>query len=350
MTIIKILKHPLDLCNSICRSVLIGIALIVCGFWVGLFDRPKWEDVVFLQPSRRRLWCILAMTNDQPRSPAEEDKLFDAAKEVLNGLSKDDNNSSSGSSASSASPSKPRNKSWKTSLLLSRAAYHYYGGDSTPSGSISCTVYFEEQGGKTTSRSLAGNKYRCGFGWLVGLENDDSEVKSLLSDLASSPSLSTSSQTKSGNYKCPYPIRIVDLGTGPARKGRVQWRNSYTPWIARLLHWNSEFSSCCGDDVDVVECELTVRPGSAYESKPGSHPGPSDRNPNNSQPPAYIDYLLLNSKTTSVWNPHDFMHQQHKQQTNTSNSTNNNSNTASNHNIFSDLLAAMTNNPTRSKT
>ena len=353
-TFLDTLKHPCDHHSTIICSVLIGILLIVSYVWVGLFDRAKWKNVVFIQPSRRRLWCIVAMTNDQPHSPTEADELYDSTKKVLDGLA-------THSKSSSPSPGSPRNnKLWKTSLLLSRAAYHYYGGDSTPTGSISCAVYFEEQGRKATPRSVSGdNKYRCGLGWLVGLEND-SEAKSLLSDLAASQSLSTSSQTKSEKYNCPYPIRIVDLGTGPARKVRIPWRNPYTPRIARLLHWNSEFSNCCGGNVDVVECELTIRPGSTYQSKSGTHPGPPDHNPNTPQTPAYVDYLLLNSKTTYIWNPNDFIHQQPNDQTNTCNSKNKNSSSnnhkkkknihfASNHNIFSELLAAVMMKNNRSK-
>ena len=350
---INTLIYPSEHHSTVLWFVLIGFLLSVSCAWLGLFDQAKWENVVFLQPNRRRLWCIVAMTNDQPHSPTEADKLYDSTKKVLDGLT-------THSKPSLPSPCSPRKKSWKTSLLLSKAAYHYYGGDSTPTGSISCAVYFEEQGRKEKPRSSSGNKYRCGLGWLVGIEND-SEAKSLLSDLAASQSLSRSSQTKSGNCNCPYPIRIVDLGTGPARKARIPWRNPYTPWIARLLHWNSEFSNCCGGNVDVVECELTIRPGSTYQSKPGTHPGPPDHNPNIRQTPAYVDYLLLNSKLTYIWNPHDFIYQQQKQQTNTCNSANKNSGSnnhkkkkknihfARNHNIFSELSAAVMMKDNRSK-
>jgi hypothetical protein len=135
-----------------------------------------------------------------------------------------------------------------------------------------------------------------------------SEAKSLLSRLETTMT-SSSSLARNNNGKYPYPIRVVDLGTGPARKGRLQWRNRYTPWIARLLHWNTEFGKICGGDVDIVECELIVRrPGGLKSVAVDFGPTVSYRQP------GYIDYLLLNAKTTNIWNPNDYAHANQQQQ------------------------------------
>lgn len=235
-------------------SVLCGVTLL--AYFLGLFDRPIFEDAVFLQPSRRRLWCLLALTNERPGYHQEADRLFQAAKKVLDGTPLA-NKSSTTTSAASATAA---------TTLLSKAAF-LYGGvpDFDPASSaVKCAVYFEEQGG---SHSLG--KYRWGCGYLISLDST-SQVNSFLASLPVD--------------KSPYPVRVMDLGSGPTRKGHIQWRNRFTPWMARLLHWNREFSTFVGN-FEIVECELYV---TGAKKKP-----------------AFIDYLLLNAKTTTVWDPQD---------------------------------------------
>jgi hypothetical protein len=123
---------------------------------------------------------------------------------------------------------------------------------------VGCTVYFEEHGF---------TKPRWGSGLLIGVDTwTDSKAfhKSLLT------------------RGCNYPIRVMDLGMGPVKKGRIKWRNSLTPILARYLHWNRAFTDYISER-DVVECEIFV--GGAKQKG------------------AFIDYLLIDADSTTISNP-----------------------------------------------
>jgi hypothetical protein len=342
----------------IVASVLCGVVCFIAWLWIGLFDRPKFEDIAYLQSSRRRkVWCLLAMTNDKPNNPIEANKLFHATKQLLleNERRQQQQQQQQSKDTSSSSTKSSCGGIVSSSSVLSKAAF-YYGSvpDYDPSSScIACSVYFEEQGrthtthgSKTTNRNISPistfesgqEKYRCGYGYLIGIDSTE-EAKSLLANLSllSAPAAAAAGaaadiRNSSRNINinndpnrhchhhtlCPYPIRVMDLGVGPARKGRVRWRNRYTPWIARILHWNSEFSTHCGGDVEIVECELFIGAAATDACICSTTTTKTKTTTNNgtsgsgivgrrslSAGVAFVDYLLLNAKATTVWGPHD---------------------------------------------
>lgn len=215
---------------ALVTSVFSGI--VILAHWLGLFDRPNVEDVAFILPSRRRLFAILATSTTDPNS-RDVYKLEKAAKTALE-----------------TNP--------KSRAILSKAAFIYGVPDYNPTSScVGCAVYFEEHGFA---------KPRWGRGLLIGVDTW-SEAKTLLKSLS----------TKG----CNYPIRVMDLGMGPVKKGRIKWRNNLTPIIARYLHWNRAFVESISER-DVVECEIYVV---------GAH-----------EKGAFIDYLLIDADSTTVWN------------------------------------------------
>jgi hypothetical protein len=215
---------------ALLTSVFCGIAIL--AYWLGVFDRPIFDDVAFILPSRRRLFAILATSCTQPKSN-DVGKLVSLAKAAVD--------------------SNP-----KSAAILAKAAFLYGVPDYNPSSScVGCAVYFEEQG-------LAKPRWGCGL--LIGVDTG-AEAKAFLKSLS----------TKKG---WDNSIRVMDLGMGPVKKGRIRWRNMLTPIIARYLHWNRAFIDYISEQ-DVVECEIYVSGAK--------------------QKGAYIDYLLIDADSTNVW-------------------------------------------------
>lgn len=214
---------------ALLTSVFSGI--VILAYWLGVFDRPVFDDVAFIVPSRRRLFAILATSSSQPNRK-DVGKLVSIAKATVD--------------------SNP-----KSTAILAKAAFLYGVPDYNPTSScVGCAVYFEEQGFA---------KPRWGCGLLIGVDTG-AEAKSFLKSLS----------TKASDN----PIRVMDLGMGPVKKGRIKWRNSLTPILARYLHWNRAFIEYISEQ-DVVECEIYVQ---------GAN-----------QKGAYIDYLLIDADSTNVW-------------------------------------------------
>jgi hypothetical protein len=205
---------------------------VILAWWLGVFDRPTFDDVAFIVPSRRRLFAILATSTTQPNRK-DIDRLVSVAKAAVD--------------------SNP-----KSTAILAKAAFLYGVPDyNATSSCVGCAVYFEEQGF---------GKPRWGCGLLIGVDTAV-EAKAFLKSLS----------TKGSDN----PIRVMDLGMGPVKKGRIKWRNNLTPIIARYLHWNRAFIEYISEQ-DVVECEIYVRRAN--------------------QKGSYIDYLLIDAKSTKVWN------------------------------------------------
>ena len=140
--------------------------------------------------------------------------------------------------------------------ILSQGAASYRA----PRGSsyTGLCVYLDE-----VEPSYGGANWGCGF--LIDAKHLD-EVKKLVETIDKSKNSS------------PRPLQILRLGKGPILRGRIKWRNRYTPLIAKYLHWSRAFDAW-GDETDAVGCEVyVVGPGDSLE---------------------YIDYLLIDSESTS---------------------------------------------------
>jgi hypothetical protein len=151
-------------------------------------------------------------------------------------------------------------KQSKSESLLAKAASTY--GAPEGSSSVGVILYFEE----VESGSQKANQDRWACGFLVDSKNFE-EAKKIVGSLSAS--------------NADYSIRAMRLGPGPVFRGRIPWRSkSYTPLIAQYLHWNRAFDSY-NSEGEVVACEVYVT--------------------GLDQSPEYIDYMLLDAKSTSMW-------------------------------------------------
>jgi hypothetical protein len=215
--------------------------LIVLAYWLGLFDRPKFVQLEDIVPTKKRkeLFAVLATSTCEP-----------SVNEVCNLLS---------------TAKKAMDSHRKAAQLLSQGAAHY----GTPKGAngLSIIVYFEsssEEGDNNNTTSHQQQQPQWASGFLVDAETID-ETKKLVDSLSTS------------NLK--YPVQAMKLGSGPVLRGRIPWRNKFTPLIAKYLHWNRAFDRC-DSDKDIVACEVYVT-------------GPKDSF-------EHIDLLLLDADKTSL--------------------------------------------------
>jgi hypothetical protein len=148
----------------------------------------------------------------------------------------------------------------KSESLLSNAASTY--GAPEGSSSVAVILYFEAV--ESGSQKVNQDRWACGF--LVDSKNFE-EAKNIVGSLSSTPNVD-------------YSIRAMRLGPGPVLRGRIPWRNkSCTPIIAKYLHWNRAFDSY-NSEGDVIACEVYVT--------------------GLNQSPEYIDYILIDAKSTSM--------------------------------------------------
>lgn len=150
----------------------------------------------------------------------------------------------------------------KCDEILSQGAESY----GAPKGSsyTGLCVYLDE-----VATSYDGANWGCGF--LIDGKHLD-EVKQIVENTA------TGTDSK---ITTPRPIKILKMGKGPVLWGRIIWRNKFSPIIAKYLHWSRAFD-VWGDEADAVGFEVyIVGPGDSFE---------------------YIDYLLIDSKSTSPVN------------------------------------------------
>lgn len=230
--------------------ILSTIALVLVGvaYFVGLFDRPKFEYRSSLLKSGKQLY-ILAAPCQEPSYPKHIPRICEGTIDAVNTL--------------------PNSKQ----LLQDGAALY-----DVPEGAkrLCVGLYFDDPW-KT-------NTPRWAIGWAVGVK-DFTEAQAL---------------AKVANKNKPAALKetmvAVRLGPTGGVAGRLRWRTPITPMVMPMIMWSRAYEAYTkggykadngrgdNDEDGSIACEVYVTTGE----------GPNDKG-------QYIDYIVLSGDTKNAW-------------------------------------------------
>lgn len=221
---------------------IIAVLLGVATYQLGVFERPTFvhHENLMDREKGHELYAIVAT--------ATEKNIGQHVMRLLNGTLQGINSTDTGS-------------------VHLKTAAELYGA---PEGAeyLGVGLYFEDP--------AKSDAPRWAIGWGVATKNFG-DAKHLAEEVKKASSLDE-------------PVRAVRIGKDHVLKAKIPWHNSFTPWIAPMLHWGRAFkeyekggyesSGREGEDGSIA-CEIYVM-------------GPRDTY-------QYIDYVVLMGDTKHTW-------------------------------------------------